>query len=153
MAFTVPDIEPNRPVGLLAGDWIEASSMNSLVQRDRFVFATRRRLIASLPKVVTTASASYQTVYGFYAKMLATANGEMLIGVTASDDCNVRVTTAYGNATLTTGGPGCLIDQITGIPVSTWFTISVEVKSNTGSPVTIYGITMQETILTAADLP
>ena len=153
MAFTVPDIEPNRPVGLLAGDWIEASSMNSLVQRDRFVFATRRRLIASLPKVVTTASASYQTVYGFYAKMLATANGEMLIGVTASDDCNVRVTTAYGNATLTTGGPGCLIDQITGIPVSTWFTISVEVKSNTGSPVTIYGINMQETILTAADLP
>ena len=153
MAFTVPDIEPNRPVGLLAGDWIEASSMNSLVQRDRFVFATRRRLIASLPKVVTTASASYQTVYGFYAKMLATANGEMLIGVTASDDCNVRVTTAYGNATLTTGGPGCLIDQITGIPVSTWFTISVEVKSNTGSPVTIYGINIQEQILTAADLP
>ena len=153
MAFTVPDIEPNRPVGLLAGDWIEASSMNSLVQRDRFVFATRRRLIASLPKVVTTASASYQTVYGFYAKMLATANGEMLIGVTASDDCNVRVTTAYGNATLTTGGPGCLIDQITGIPVSTWFTISVEVKSNTGSPVTIYGINMQESILVAADLP
>ena len=153
MAFTVPDIEPNRPVGLLAGDWIEASSMNSLVQRDRFVFATRRRLIASLPKVVTTASASYQTVYGFYAKMLATANGEMLIGVTASDDCNVRVTTAYGNATLTTGGPGCLIDQITGIPVSTWFTISVEVKSNTGSPVTLYGINIQEQILTAADLP
>ena len=153
MAFTVPDIEPNRPVGLLAGDWIEASSMNSLVQRDRFVFATRRRLLASLPKVVTTASASYQTVYGFYAKMLATANGEMLIGVTASDDCNVKVSTAYGNATLTTGGPGCLIDQITGIPVSTWFTISVEVKSNTGSPVTIYGINMQETILTAADLP
>ena len=127
--------------------------MNSLVQRDRFVFATRRRLLASLPKVVTTASASYQTVYGFYAKMLPTANGEMLIGVTASDDCNVRVTTAYGNATLTTGGPGCLIDQITGIPVSTWFTISVEVQSNTGSPVTIYGINMQEQILTEADLP
>ena len=153
MAFTVPDIEPNRPVGLLAGDWIEASSMNSLVQRDRFVFATRRRLLASLPKVVTTASASYQTVYGFYAKMLPTANGEMLIGVTASDDCNVKVSTSYGSVTLTTGGLGCIIDQITGIPVSTWFGVTVEVKSNTGSPVTIYGINMQETILTAADLP
>ena len=153
MAFTVPDIEPNRPVGLLAGDWIEASSMNSLVQRDRFVFATRRRLLASLPKVVTTASASYQTVYGFYAKMLATANGEMLIGVTASDDCNVKVSTSYGSVTLTTGGLGCIIDQITGIPVSTWFGITVEVMSNTGSPVTIYGINIQEQILTAADLP
>ena len=153
MAFTVPDIEPNRPVGLLAGDWIEASSMNSLVQRDRFVFATRRRLLASLPKVVTTASASYQVVYGFQVKMLPTANGSMLIGVTASDDCNVRVSTSYGNAVLTTGGPGCIIDQITGLPVSTWFGITVEVMSNTGSPVTIYGINMQETILTAADLP
>ena len=127
--------------------------MNSLVQRDRFVFATRRRLIASLPKVVTTASASYQTVYGFYAKMLATANGEMLIGVTASDDCNVKVTTSYGSVTLSTGGPGCIIDQIIGIPPSTWFGVTVEVKSNTGSPVTIYGINMQEQILTEADLP
>jgi len=153
MAFTVPDIEPNRPVGLLAGDWIQASSMNSLVQRDRFVFATRRRLLASLPKVVTTASASYQVAYGFQVTMLPTANGSMLIGVTASDDCNVRVSTAYGNATLTTGGPGCIIDQITGIPVSTWFGITVEVMSNTGSPVTIYGINIQEQILTAADLP
>lgn len=153
MAFTVPDIEPNAATGLAAGDWVEAPSMEDLLLRDRFLFATRRRLIASLPKVVTTASASYQVVYGFYAKMLATANGSMLIGVTASDDCDVKVSTAYGNAGLTTGGPGCIIDQITGIPVSTWFTITVEVKSNTGSPVTIYGINMQETILTAADLP
>ena len=52
MAFTVPDIEPNPTTGLVAGDWIQASSMKSLVLRDRFVFATRRRLIASLPKVV-----------------------------------------------------------------------------------------------------
>jgi hypothetical protein len=85
--------------------------------------------------------------------MLPTANGTMQIGVTASDDCNVRVTTSYGVATLTTGGPGCIIDQITGIPPSTWFGITVEVKSNTGSPVTIYGINMQECILDAADLP
>ena len=152
MAFTVPTIEPNRPVGLLAGDWIEASSMNSLVQRDRFVFATRRRLLASLPKVVTDA-ASYEGVYAFQAKMLDTANGVMAIGVTASDDCNVRVTTLYGNVTLTTGGPGCIIDRIAGIPPATWFIVAVEVKSNTGSPVTIYGINMQETILDAADLP
>jgi len=153
MSFAVPDIEPAAPVGLIAGDWIQASSMRSLVLRDRFVFATRRRLIASLPKVVTTASASYQVAYGFQAKMLPTANGIMLIGVTASDDCNVRVITSYGTTALTTGGMGCIIDQITGIPPSTWFGITVEVKSNTGSPVTIYGINMQEQILTAADLP
>jgi hypothetical protein len=153
MAFTVPTIEPPQPLGLLAGDWIQASSMNSLVQRDRFVFATRRRLLASLPKVVTTASASYQTAYGFQAKTLPTATDTILIGVTASDDCNVRVSTSYGNVTLTTGGPGCIIGSLTGVPIATWFGITVEVVSGTGAPVTIYGINIQEQILTAADLP
>ncbi len=127
--------------------------MEDLLLRDRFLFATRRRLIASLPKIVTTAAASYQIAYGFHVKMLPTANGVMQIGVTASDDCNVRVTTLYGNVTLTTGGPGCIIGRIASIPPSTWFGIVVEVQSNTGAPVTIYGINMQETILVAADLP
>ena len=153
MAFTVPAEEPPATTGLRAGDWIESSTLTSLVLRDRFLFATRRRLLASLPKIVTTASASYQVVYNFQAKMLPTANGVMAIGVTASDDCNVRVYTSYGTTTLTTGGPGCIIDRISGIPVSTWFAVVVEVQSNTGSPVTIYGINMQETILDAADLP
>ena len=153
MAFTVPGQEPVLARGLAAGDTIESVSMEDLLLRDRFLFATRRRLLASLPKVVTTASASYQVAYGFQAKMLATANGTMLIGVTASDDCDVRVTTSYGTTTLTTGGPGCINKQLSGIPVSTWFGVTVEVKSNTGSPVTIYGINMQESILVAADLP
>ena len=153
MAFTVPAQEPPKPVGLNAGDWITASSMESLVLRDRFLFATRRRLLASLPKVVTTASASYQVAYGFYAKMLPTANGEMLIGVTASDDCSVRVTSTPLSVVLTTGGPGCIIGRLGPFTPSTWFGVTVEVKSNTGSPVTIYGINIQETILVAADLP
>ena len=153
MAFTVPTFEPLATTGLRAGDWIESSTLTSLVLRDRFLFATRRRLLASLPKIVTLGPVGYQAAYGFYAKMLPTANGVMQIGVTASDDCNVRVTTAYGTTTLTTGGPGCIIDRITGIPPATWFIVGVEVGSNTGSPVTIYGINMQEAILDAADLP
>ena len=153
MAFTVPGQEPVLARGLAAGDTIESVSMEDLLLRDRFLFATRRRLLASLPKVVTTASASFQVAYGFQAKMLPTANGAMLIGVTASDDCDVRVTTSYGTTTLTTGGLGCHIKQLSGIPVSTWFGVTVEVKSNTGSPVTIYGINMQERTLRDTDLP
>jgi hypothetical protein len=152
MAFTVPTIEPVAATGLAVGDWIEAPSMEDLLLRDRFLFATRRRLMASLPKVVTSA-ASYEVAYAFQAKMLPTANGSMLVGVVASDNCKVRVTTSFGSVTLSTGGLGCIIGQITGISVSTWFGIAVQVKSNTGSPVTIYGINMQEAILDAADLP
>jgi hypothetical protein len=154
MAFIVPDIEPNPTTGLVAGDWIQAQSMNSLVKRDRFVFATRRRMIASIGKVVTTASASYQPACALAVITLPTATDTLLIGVTASDDCTVRVSIlAVTSTTVTTGGPGCIIGSLTGVPISTWTTLAVEVKSNTGSPVTIYGINIQEQILTAADLP
>ena len=154
MAFTVPNVEPLKPVGLNAGDWITASSMESLVLRDRFLFATRRRLIASIGKVVTTASASYQTARVFHVITLPTATDTLLIGVTASDDCSVRVSILFvTSVTLTTGGPGCIIDRLTGVPINTWTTIAVEVQSNTGSPVTIYGINIQETVLTDTDLP
>jgi hypothetical protein len=153
MAFTVPTIEPLPPTGLVAGDWITASSMNSLVLRDRFLFATRRRMIASIGKVVTSA-ASYEASRAFRVITSPASTGVLAIGVTASDDCNVRVSILFvTSVTISTGGPGCIIGSLTGVPINTWTTLSVEVKSNTGSPVTIYGINIQETILDAADLP
>lgn len=152
MAFTVPDAEPALATGLTAGDTIAASSMLSVLKRDRYLFATRRRLLASLPKV-TTSAATYEGVFALQAKTLPTATDTIVIGVVASDDCSVRITTIYGSVTITTGGPGCYIDVISGIPQSTWFLIGVEVQSNTGGAVTIYGINVQEQVLTAADLP
>lgn len=153
MAFTVPNAEPPPTTGLAAGDWIQAQSMNSLVQRDRFVFATRRRLIASIGKVVTSAAA-FEPCRALHVITTASSTGVLAIGVTASDDCSVRVSILFvTSVTLTTGGPGCVIGRLPGVPINTWTTITVEVKSNTGSRVTIYGINIQETILDAADLP
>jgi hypothetical protein len=42
---------------------------------------------------------------------------------------------------------------VTGVPINTWFGVTVEVKSNTGAPVTISGIYIAEQVLVAADLP
>lgn len=153
MAFTVPDSEPVALGGLVAGDWITASSMENLVLRDRFLFATRRRLIASIGKVVTSAAA-FEPARVLHVITTASSTGVLAIGVTASDDCSVRVSILFvTSVTLTTGGPGCIIDRLTGVPINTWTTLVVEVQSNTGSPVTIYGINIQDTILDAADLP
>ena len=153
MAFTVPTIEPAAPLGLTAGDWIEASSMNSLVQRDRFVFATRRRLIASLPRVVTTASASYQTAFSMRVITLPSSNGTLMIGFRASDTSNVRVTVGASSVVIGQVSQGSIIGVLTGVPINTWFGVSVEVLSGTGSPVTISGIYIAEQVLVAADLP
>jgi hypothetical protein len=153
MAFTVPTTEPATTVGLIAGDWIEASSMNSLVQRDRFVFATRRRLIASLPKVTTTAAATYQVAYGFKAKLLPTSTGTLMVGFVTTGDASVRVTAGASTATVTGGASNSRIGVVTGVSVGSWFGVTVEVKSNTGAPLTIKGIYIAEIVLTDADLP
>lgn len=126
--------------------------MNSLVLRDRFLFATRRRLIASLGSV-TTSAASYEVAYGFQAITLPTSNGNIMIGFVATDDASVRVTTSYGSVGLSTGGPGSIIGTLSGIPQATWFGVTVEVQSNTGGAVTIHGIYIAEQVLTASDLP
>ena len=153
MAFTVPTIEPATTVGLIAGDWIEASSMKSLVLRDRFVFATRRRLIASLPKVTTTASASYQIAFAMRVITLPSSNGTLMVGFVASDVSAVKITAGSSSAAISAGGLGSIIGVVTGVPINTWFGIVVEVVSGTGAPVTISGIYIAEQVLVAADLP
>jgi len=152
MAFTVPVIEPAQAINLAAGDSIQSASINSLVLRDRFIFANRRRVIASLG-LVRTSAASYETAYALYGITLPTSSDTLLVGVIALDDCTVRITTIYGNVIITTGGPGSLISALSGIPQATWFSMTVEVQSNTGSEVTIPGIYIAEQVLTAADLP
>jgi hypothetical protein len=153
MAFTVPTAEPARATGLAAGDTIEAPSMEDLLLRDRFLFATRRRLIASLPKVTTTASASYQVAYGFKAKLLPTSTGTLIFGFVTTGDASVRVTADTSLATVTTGASYSRIGVVTGVSVGSWFGVAVEVKSNTGAPLTIKGIYIAEIVLTDADLP
>lgn len=154
MAFTVPDIEPPRPTGLMAGDWIKSSSMTTLVERDRFLFATRRRVIASLPKVTTNSSGSYAPTYAFDFKTLPTATDTLVIGFVSTGACSVRVIYSMSVfAVLTTTGPESMVGWLTGVPINTWSRLLVEVKSNSGSPVTIHGIYIAEKTLSDTDLP
>lgn len=154
MAFTVPLIEPALPDGLLAGDWIAAPGLESVLLRDRFLFATRRRLIASLPQVQTSVGTYTVPYYRFWFKTLPTATQNVLCGVVADDDCDVRLDfTGVGSIVLSTGGPGCYVDSIAGVPQDTWTECIVKVQSNTGGPVNIWGIYLVEQSLTDTDLP
>ena len=153
MAFTVPTIEPAVATGLAAGDTIEAVSMEDLLLRDRFLFATRRRLIASLPAVTTTTSASYQVAYGFKAKLLPTSTGTLIFGFVVAGNASVKVTAGSSTATVTTGASNSLIGVVTGVPIGAWFGVTVEIKSNTGSALTIRGIYIAEQVLKDVNLP
>lgn len=153
MAFIVPNQEPALATGLAAGDTIEAVSMEDLLLRDRFLFAKRRRLIASLPAVTTTTSASYQVAYGFKAKLLPTSNGTLIFGFVVAGNASVQVLAGTSVSIVTTGAASSRIGVVTGVPIGAWFTVLVQVKSNTGSALTIRGIYIAELVLDAADLP
>ena len=100
MAFTVSDSEPPIATGLVAGDKVAASSMDSLIQRDRYLFATRRRLLASLPPVTVSTLPTSETVFGFLIKLLPTSNGTIIIGAASSGKCDVDIQTSYGSTTV-----------------------------------------------------
>lgn len=152
MAFTVSASEPPLATGLSAGDVISAASMDSILQRDRYLFATRRRMLASLPSV-TTSSASYQAAYRFRVKTLPTAVDTILIGFVTTGSASIRVNSLYGITVITATGASSIIGSQGGIPTGTWFEIVIEVKSNTGGSVTIHGIYIAEQILKGSDLP
>ena len=154
MAFTVPLIEPALPDGLLAGDWIAAPGLESVLLRDRFLFATRRRLIASLPQVQTSVGTYTVPYYRFWFKTLPTATQNVLCGVVADGSCDVKFDfTTVGIITLSTAGMGCYVDSIAGVPQDTWIECTVQVQSPTGALVNIWGIYLVEQSLTATDLP
>ena len=153
MAFVIPDSEPAIATGLAAGDLIAALSMYNILQRDRYLFATRRRLLVSVPKYVTLGSTSYQIAADTQVKLLATSNGSAMVGVVATDDCDVQVVTPYGSVTVTTGGPGDAVAELSGLPTGAWFRLTTKVRSNTGSPVTIHGVYIVDKILDESQLP
>jgi hypothetical protein len=110
-------------------------------------------LIASLPADTTTTSASYQVAYGFKAKLLPTSNGTLIFGFVVNGDASVMVVAGSSTATVTTGASNSRIGVVTGVPIGSWFGVSVQVKSNSASVLTIKGIYIAELVLDEVDLP
>jgi hypothetical protein len=138
----------------MAGDWIKSSSMTSLVLRDRFLFATRRRLLASLCSFTTNSSGSYQPAYALEVKTLPTASDTIIIGIQATGACSVRVVYNFSTfVVLTTTAEESMVQTLAGIPINTWSRLFIEIKTNTGSPVTVHGIYIAERVLNDSELP
>ena len=156
MGFSVISHEPAIATGLVAGDTVAASSMESLLQRDRYLFATRRRLLASLPPVTVSTWSTAEVVYGFLIKLLPTSNGTIIIGAASSGSCDVDISTSYGSTTvgLTAGGPDSSASLLYGLPTGTWIGVTIQVTNyDYPTPVTVKGIYIVEQILDETQLP
>lgn len=154
MGFVVPATLPALSPYLQPPNTIRADALDSLLQRDRFLFATRRRLIFTGGNVTTT-SPTYVMPYLFAATTSANITGNLWI-VIAGIDVDVQVTEFFvgGSTNLSvTGGVFSADAQLlTGMTPSTQLAFSVEVQTNSTTG-TLFGIYIIEEILSAANLP
>jgi hypothetical protein len=63
-AFTIPDDDPGAPRLQTFPDVIRGETMDGFLRRDRFVYATSRRLLVSVPNYSTTAAGAVVVFQG-----------------------------------------------------------------------------------------
>jgi hypothetical protein len=153
MGFVVPSRQPAAPNYLNPPNAIRATTIDSILQLDRYCFATRRNLIASLSSV-TTNYPRPNPMFVFDARTSKNSNGNVWV-IAAGVDIRIEIVTAYSSVSmLLTGGTIADAQLLTGIPADDWITIEIEIASAiTPALGTMRGLYLVEEILDAADLP
>lgn len=153
MGFVVPTSQPAPPSYLNPPNVIRAETLDSIVQLDRYCFATRRNVIASLSRF-DTIIAPPNLVYKFNSETSADSTGNVWC-IASGFEIEVIVSTAYSSVTMSlTGGTIVGAQQLTGIPASTSVEISISIGSLIAPAVgTLRGLYLVEEILDAGSLP
>jgi hypothetical protein len=153
MAFTVPATTPPLSPYLNPPNAIRGDAVDSLLQRDRFLFATRRRLIFTGGKFDAT-SGSFVTPFFFAARTSAVVTGNLWV-VIAGDEVEVQVVEFnFGGSltlTLSAGGFETNAQLLTGMPAASTLAMSISVRSLGNGK--LFGVYIIEEILAAGDLP
>ena len=153
MPFTVaPELPPLSPY-LVPPNTVRADAVDSVLQRDRFLFATRRRLIFTGGAFDTT-SGTFVTPFFFTARTSAVVTGNLWVFI-AGDAVEVKVDEFNVGASVTLGvyGGGFEVSAqlLTGMTAATALAFSVSVRSvGAGN---LFGVYIIEEILAAGDLP
>lgn len=153
MGFTVPATTPAKSPYLVPPNAIRGDAVNSLLLRDRYLFATRRRLIFTGGAFDATLS-TFVTPFFFAARTSAVVTGNLWV-VIAGNEVEVKVDEFNFGATLTlgvsAGGFETNAQLLSGMPAASTLAISLSVRA-TGAG-NLFGVYIFEEILAAGDLP
>jgi hypothetical protein len=132
---------------------IRGDAVDSLLQRDRYLFATRRRLIFTGGKF-STGSSTFVTPFFFSARTSAVVTGNLWV-VVAGNEVEVEVSEATSGSvvtlTLSAGGFETQAQLLPSITAASTLLFSISVREiGIGD---VYGIYIIEEILAAGDLP
>ena len=153
MAFTVPATLPALSPYLVPPNTVRADAVDSVLQRDRYLFATRRRLIFTGGAFDAT-SGTFVTPFFFSARTSAVVTGNLWV-VVAGNEVEVEVSEVTSGSlitlTLSAGGFETEARLLTGITAATTLLFTLSVRSlGAGN---LYGVYIIEEILAAGDLP
>ena len=152
-SFYIPTNDPGSPAYQNFPDVIRGSTVDGFLRRDRFVYATSRRLIATFSNYSTTAAGGVN-VYQGYAKLSALATGNFWI-VGCAEKGTVTVTLggswAYAYGTIFEGHSQLVTTALT---PGTWVPFLVNVAKTVGQPyVNLYGLSIYEERIPEPSLP
>lgn len=131
MGFTIPSTYPVPLQYTGAPDIIRMTTMDTILQRDRFVFAYRRRMLTSLSPFFTTNAATYDLAASMWVHNSQITNNSVTV-VCYGYDADVKVTINGVTTTQTLGAaPSNFVAVIVpGAPDDSWFELKVEVQAN-----------------------
>lgn len=155
MGFDVPSSLPGLSPQLQPPNRIRGDSMDSLLLRDRFLFATRRRLIFTGGPFTTT-SPTYVTPYLVPIRTSPISTGNLWV-IISGEYIDVKVEEIiFGGPTVVptvnTGPFGCDAQLMTGLPAGSLCALAVNIQTNDISG-TLHSIYIVEEILAGSDLP
>ena len=130
MGFTIPSTYPVPLQYTGAPDVIRMTTLDTILQRDRFVFAYRRRMLTSLSPFFTANAATYDVAASMWVHNSQITDNSVTV-VCYGYDADVKVTINGVTTTQTLGAaPANFIVTIApGAADDSWFELKVEVQA------------------------
>jgi len=153
MGFAIPSAYPAPIANTGAPDVIRALTVDTILQRDRFIFAYKRRMLASLSPFFT----SNTTTVDLAATLLVhnsqiTSNNVTVVCYGLNADVTVYVNGVSTSQTLGAAPANFVANIVPGWTNDTWVEITVEVQANAANG-GYYGLYIYEDHLQEANLP
>jgi hypothetical protein len=131
MGFTIPAAYPTPIANTGAPDVIRALTLDTILQRDRFIFAYKRRMLASLSPFFTSNTTTVDVAASLWVhNSIITSNSVTVVCYGLNADVTVYVNAVSTSQTLGAAPANFVATIVPGWTDNTWVEIKVEVQAN-----------------------
>ena len=131
MGFTIPATYPSTIANTGAPDVIRAATLDTILQRDRFIFAYKRRLLVSLSPFFTSNTTTVDLAATMWVhNSVITANSVTVVCYGLNADVTVYVNAVSTAQTLGAAPANFVATIVPAWTDDTWVEIKVEVQAN-----------------------